>query len=324
MATVKWFEECKKEDFEEGPPITATRYFRAEVDRLFGAITALRLHRPDLQRWQPHPDAPCWVTSPRYELVEGTRMYEITIPYSAEFPQDPTELPAQVEFHTWHSREVKIRDSDGRPIATTAGELIQGVEEDTDFWGLSIVKNVPSIPEWLLSYRGASNEDGVMIKGVFFPEKTLRIADIRMSEQVEDGLDEDFTYWRLQFDLLHRDDTWARYFPNAGYYARETVLIPRSRMNTATGRTKILKPKREVRYGRITDDKGEPIQQPEFLNENGERITDWIRDEQGQITRDENGKPIGRVRKWPLDEDDLIFLEVWTRKRLPFAILPLA
>lgn len=318
-ARVLWFDECKKEEWEEGPPLRATRYFRAEVSELQGAITALRLHRPDLQRFQPHQELDCHVDpGPKFELVEGTRMYEITVPYTSEVTEDPLDRPVDVDWHTWHTRELITRDPDGKPILTAAGEVISGIEEDVDYLGLTCVKNVAAVPAWVLRFRGAVNEDDITIDGIQFPQHTLRIADLRITKAEEN----DVEFRRVQLELLHREETWQRYFPNAGYYCLQTVEIPRSRPRiNFPGQTVQLRPLSVRKYVRILDDQGEPTQQPEFLSAEGERITEPIKGPDGRPLVNGNNQPRGRVLKRPLDPEDLIYLPTWTRKRLPYSEL---
>lgn len=320
------FDEDKAETWDEGPPITATRYFTAVVDKIDGAIPYLRVHRPDIQRFQKHPNLDAWVNpGPSYQLEPGSRVYRVVVPYTSALPDDPLQRAAEVEWSTWHSKEPLTRDIDGKPITTTAGELITGADEEYDNWGVSVSKNVAAVPQWVLEYRGACNSDDVRIKGIVFPAETLKIADLKISKDQEEN---DVVFSVVTIDLLHRPDTWLRWFPNAGYYCIQRTFEKRFKAPPQGQRRPPieLKPIEIRQYRRILDDAGEPIQTPEFLSPTGERITELWRSSDSGVAFN----PVGNARKndWrtlkrPLEPSDLIYIPAWTRKRLPFSVLPL-
>jgi len=295
MARVLKFHETTAEDFTFGEATEGTRYFEAIVDELKGAIAALRVHAPELQRFQPHPDLEgVYVDSFAPTLRRNTCVYDIEVRYTNRIDSgDPLDKEAVVN---WSSKSEKIpvfRDDNGEPLLLTSGEAIQGVSEDRKLWVATVTKNLPRLPPWIKQYDNSVNSDRVLIDGEEFEPETLLIGDLQLGH-AEQG---DIKYRTLSLSITHNPDTWVRIFPNAGYYE----LLEREEWNELQKRNIPV-----LKLERICDHLGQPVTTPKFLNDEGRRP----RDEQGNVREQ-------------LAPEDLLFLKKWTKKRLPFNALPL-
>lgn len=293
MPRILLFHECDAEQFSFGETIEGTRYFEAVVDELPGAVTALRLARPDLQRFQPHPEhvgafVDAFVPTLRRGGADGAWVYDIEVRYRSDLgQQDPLDEPAVFD---WSSQIITLpvfEDESGEPIVTTAGEPILGITEEFALWTAEVTKNIPRAPQWLKSYGNAINSDRVQLDGETFEAETLKTGELSITRAESN----DVEYRVLKLKITHNPLGWARVFPNAGFYELNTI-VERGR------RREVLK--------RMTDSLGQAVTSPKFLDANGRRP----RDKQGNVREQ-------------LDKEDLIFLKKFTKKRLPFSALPL-
>ncbi len=91
---------------------------------------------------------------------------------------DPLALPADV---TWPTRVRMVgfhKDLDGKPIATTAGEMLETTETEEYLLGCQIVRNVADwSPVTALAYYGTMNADRFRIDRWTFPKETARLVE---------------------------------------------------------------------------------------------------------------------------------------------------
>lgn len=123
---------------------------------------------------------------------------------------------APPEHGQWSERRPCFRDPNtGKWFLTTAGELINGVEDDATFETLSYSMRVPREPRWYRDAVGKPiNRDTVILDGRPYLPETVMVQQVRMTP-IENGL----TWWReIQMELAINPDGWHDYVPNAGLY----------------------------------------------------------------------------------------------------------
>lgn len=301
MAVVH-FEEVDREEASFTDVEEYTRRFVAIVEPLGGHMAALRSHRPDLQRWQPHPEnrqAVVQVFDPVQR--DGTNIFDITVEYSTAIskPGDPLADPAEIEWETYDEiRQVHL-DNEGRPLVNTAGSPIRDLTEPWSSWVINVRKKVGTVPRWILNYGNAVNSDSVRVDGVTFGPRELRLKRIHLGGYSE----QDETRFRyLTMQLHHNPKTWDRFILNRGLYEVEEKRVGRRQTTGLGAFVKTLVP--------ILNDDGHPITEPQFLDEDGRRPR--VLDEFG-----------AERLKWPLDPEDIIILRKKTAIQQPFRTLPL-
>lgn len=317
MARVLAFEPKDPEEAVFTDRVEYTRRYQARVDALPGAPRALYAHNPRLQRGQPHPDDPlARVREFRPTQVPGvarggTYLFEIEVRWDSTIAPrtNPLQQPAEIEWSTTEIVRAVTRDRDGKPLVTTAGSLLTDLHEELSLWVVDVKKNVADAPAWILDYANAVNADPFRVDGLTLPPRTARLKTLRLGPQQRD--EEQRVDWReLQFQLFYQRETWDKFVLNRGLYELHF-------RRTASGRV-------EQRQVRILNRDGEPIEEPAFLDEHGQRPRRRVRDEAGNfipLSTDPTGF-VTELKPLPLDAEDILVLRFETARKLPFRVLP--
>lgn len=256
-------DETQQETANLDDPRTYTRYFRAMTAENDGPETILR-GRPDLARHQPHPqDREARVTAPKFERV-GPGLWELTVEYSTatENKSNPLGRPTVWDLSGFSARSIALAwDAKRKPIRNTAGDLFDDPPPSVErhYPLLRGTRNIPpAFPPWLLDYTDCVNSDAVRIRGLTFPELTLR-AKIGVGPEESEN---DIAYSVLTMELEVNPETWRHWQPNRGFF--ETYF------DKGQDPAKSPKPagKRRILIN------GEPATEPQWLDEYGRAITD--------------------------------------------------
>lgn len=124
--------------------------------------------------------------------------------------ENPLERPAVITYDGSLVVEPTNFDSDARPICTTAGEFIAGVERDRPIIAYHVQKNLPADPVWLHSHIGATNADAVKLRGRICPPRTLKLVNPSGGPFTTENR---VRFFSMTFDLLfdplgHRVERW--------------------------------------------------------------------------------------------------------------------
>lgn len=309
---------------ESGVREWSEQYF-AETTESLGAITAIRRHRPDLQRWQPHREDPeAVVRSFHVETRKHSLLHDITVEYSTaveEEEENPLTKPAAIELGGSQQSMPIIREADGKFLTNTAGKLMEGETDEGSFISFSVTKNIGNWPAWLLTYRNAVNSDTVRIKGLICPPRTLKIAGLTIG--AEQQFDDDTFFSELRMELIHNEETWDRFYLNRGF--EEVVL---------TGKVHEGREVKQFVIRRCMNG-SDYVSEPCFLDNDGRRpridpktqqlvtLEDEIR-----VFNDGGIKALGAFQrrlqiKEPLDREDIIILRKQIKQPKPFSVLPI-
>lgn len=317
MAVLK-FADVHKEEGTYGESGQRTDYYAALVDDLTTAQADLRLHRPDLQRWQPHPtELGLFVDRFRADLREGQFWYDIRVEYSSRLtiPTDPLAAPAGITWETTEISEQVQLDAHGRPLLNHAGSPLLDIEDERSLWVIQITKNVADVPSWLLDYGywQPVNSDSVSIRGQRFPPRTLKLSRIRIGDWQSES---DIDYLPLSLTLIHHPKTWDRQYLNRGTYELRLIdELGRQQPDWPAGPRP---PGWKFESVLCTDQNGAPVSEPVFLNRKGRRPRLQTSDPTQLVTNYADG-----VIKHPLDPSDIVNLQFRVKQELPFRVLPL-
>ena len=245
-------------------------------------------NRPDLAPGAAHPTVLfAYVTNFEPErIVNGSDSWEVEVTYriaSEDRKQDytlpPTQRPAIITA-THESVEVPTaKKQNGDPWINTAGDLIAGHTRTENHWIFSVEKNVANVPTWFLEYADAVNDDAVVIKGLAVDQYHLLLKEpkIPMNPSYETVNDVEYQFYPISFSLVYNPRTWETKLYNRGLYE----------IDPTEG------------YRRITDDEGEPVDEPQFLDAAGAKLPH------------------------PVDPEDIVEIAGWDHALLPFNALPL-
>lgn len=172
-----------------------TRTFWVETDhpRVDGAI--IRAH-PSIPRYGTiHPfDNTCTRRELRItNRVEGPTFWRVDAEYSNEpinapgdipgngQPANPLDWEAKV---TWsdapHQVFVNI-DNNGKVIRNSSREPWNDVQKDEPRTVITVVKNLPNVPNWILKYRNAINSDDFTVDDILVNKGSAKIQSIGIS-----------------------------------------------------------------------------------------------------------------------------------------------
>lgn len=132
---------------------------------------------------------------------------------------NPLDAPAAITLHSEQYEGLTIFDNKGKAIVNKAGSIIPVPIEMTR-WIFQVKKNVPFLPNWILSFANAINSGQVNVQGLACPAKTLMMKSINSSEvqSVQYGASY-IEYVTISFSLYYREEGWEVPYPNVGFDA---------------------------------------------------------------------------------------------------------
>lgn len=188
-------------------------------------------------------------------------------------PENPLARPAVITCQGNLVTEPTNFDWKGRPITTTAGEFIGGVERERGVMVYQVSKNIATDPPWLDAYLGAVNLDPVKLRGVMRPAGTLKLLNPNLSGY---DIENKTRFCVFSFDLLydplgHHAERW-----NAGtLQLRAIPLFDGARV------IKNLWVQERILSGTPL----QPVESPVFLDRRGQVL-------KGFLTSNESGQPV--------------------------------
>jgi type IV secretory pathway protease TraF len=186
-------------------------------------------HQSVPKPYSRHPDFPIALADRVFIEQENARLYRVDVPYSSKLepgqepdqPENPLARRVRISVKSTTVRELIQTDWKGRPLINTAGDLLQGIEEDETLWQISAQRNVsPFIPSWFGQYGGAINKDSVRVRGQLIKKYQLKITDIDIPDtERENGVE----FIPLSLSAVYREKGWRRKFLNFGLRERKQI-----------------------------------------------------------------------------------------------------
>jgi hypothetical protein len=324
---VEWIRYVREEQYRQdqtGVEEYIRSYLAKLTDNRFAA-EQIQFARPDLARFQPHPDyAAARVRELEIQQRKHSLIFDVRITYSTafEFSADPLSRPAVIREQSAKLQQAITRDADGRPIINTAGDLILDLNRNVPLLVFEIQKNVSSAPLWFKTYPDSINSDALIVDGLPCDPGTLVMDEFSLSERIEG--EHSVPYRVLRFHLVYADAGWDEVVLNRGVHEISLVGVnPYNREGVSDPLVAV-----RVKVPNVSKD-GQPLQQPAFLDLEGRRprLKEGLREPSylADVRRlIEGGATNFREDiKDPLDLSDIITLRFNTHVRLPFGGLPL-
>lgn len=136
-----------------------------------------------------HPsDASAWCIALDVECYEGWKSWRVTASYSSEraMAEDPTEDPAAISWDSEQFQTPLIEDNAGDAVVNSAGDPFDPpIMRDDSRRVATVVKNLATVPSWILSYQDAVNSDSFTIDGVSVTAGQAKMQRVTVSELQE-------------------------------------------------------------------------------------------------------------------------------------------
>lgn len=169
---------------------TYTRAFRFETS----------LQSEDAWDVGSHPNAPiigeafrdAWCISSTPACTDPWKGWTITAEYSSaiEMNVDPTQDAMQIRVYTEQFQKPAVFDKNGNKIVNSAGDPFDPpLMMDDSRRVISLVRNVPTYPSWVLSYQDAVNSDAFTVRGITYSVGVGKVQSVSISDgQIRNGI----------------------------------------------------------------------------------------------------------------------------------------
>jgi hypothetical protein len=184
-----------------------------------------------------HPDAPrigqafrdAWCISSTPSCIEPWKGWSITAEYSSEreMNEDPTQDPIQIRVYTEQFQKPAVFNKDNQLIVNSAGDPYDPPPMmDDSRRVLSLSRNVPYCPSWVLDYQDAVNSDTFTALGVTYAIGTGKVQSVSLSNaQKRNNID----FHTLEILIHLQRDGWILKTLDAGFrelnYSGELINI---------------------------------------------------------------------------------------------------
>lgn len=194
---------------------TYTRVFLFETDSQLDDAWEVGSH-PDAPRiGQAFRDAWCISTTPA--CIEPWKGWSVTAEYSSAFEmnEDPTQDAMQIRVYTEQFQKPAVFNKDGELIVNSAGDPYDPPPMiDDSRRVISLVRNVPNCPSWILDYQDAVNSDTFTVRGVTYAIGTGKVQSISLSDaQKRNGIE----FYTLEVLIHLQKNGWILKTLDAGF-----------------------------------------------------------------------------------------------------------
>jgi len=106
-------------------------------------------------------------------------------------------------YQTFASANVSFPDpAVSSPVSNTAGDMFDPtIQTPVTEWIVSVTKNVPAIPETILTYNNAVNNAEIVVDGITIPKGCAKSQDLKIGEDMQEN---GTNYRQLSLNLILR------------------------------------------------------------------------------------------------------------------------
>lgn len=224
----------------------------------------------------------------RRDEIGNFKVWDIAVTASTEeevLVKNPLAEPAKISLSSDQYEMTTRKTAKGDWIRTTAGSIIPVQKEDSRYV-LDVVKNVRSIPAYILNMNNTKNSGAVVVKGLVFNKGKLMVKGIRGEEATAELNGQTINYVVMSFQLHYRREGWTVKYPNVDF--EEILFSWRAAIRDEYGNPrrvggKLLYELLQKARRPILDLDGTPVKEP------------WPLDRQGRALPNKNGIPQGQI-----------------------------
>jgi hypothetical protein len=106
-----------------------------------------------------------------------------TYEYSSErsIDENPLNDPPEIEWDTVVHEKGVSKDRDGKAILNSAGDYFSTpIKCDDSRWAVTVKRNLPWVPQWILDYRDSINGDSFVVDGVSVSKGQAKMSSIKI------------------------------------------------------------------------------------------------------------------------------------------------
>ncbi len=222
MAILSARELWQGRDGEDGDKARRyTRLFRVVSDDSFELPSNI-YGACGIQRGDPYPGDPgawCQRASKRNESF-SPKIWQVTFGYSSEREIQPNPLndPARITWSDEQFQRPLIKDRNGRVVLNKAGDFFDPPYMIDDARSLAtVVKNVASVPSFVLDMKNVINSDVFVLDGLSIGVEKAKIRAIQISDWQERN---NIRYRTLTMPIHLDKNGWQVKLANIGYYQK--------------------------------------------------------------------------------------------------------
>lgn len=209
--------ETREADDTDGVK-TYSRAYRFKASSQSDDEASLLSHVSAPQYGSVHPnDAGAWCNSRQARSTSGWVDWTLYIKWSSQrqLAVDPTTEPAIITVSTEQFQKVADRDLDGYSICNSAGDPFDPpYMMDDSRRVITVSKNMPGHPSWLLSYADVVNTDAFSVKGGFYAIGQGKVQRVSIGEQqIRNGVQ----FVVVSLDIHLQRDGWLLRPLDAGF-----------------------------------------------------------------------------------------------------------
>lgn len=188
---------------------TYTRAFKFKTSLQSEGPYAVGSHSSVPKIGAPHnedPNAYCYDID--VQCTDGWTGWTVTCLYTDEITlnENPLAEPAVIEWDKDPFQEVTIKDRSGYALLNSAGDFIPDIFRERSRRVVSVVKNVSSVPTWILDAEDAVNSSAFLLDGVSIATGLARLPAPRIGRwQKRNG----WSFREMSMTFLLNKDGWA-------------------------------------------------------------------------------------------------------------------
>jgi hypothetical protein len=129
--------------------------------------------------------------------------------------EDPTQDAMQIRVYTEQFQKPAVFNKDDELIVNSAGDPYDPPPMmDDSRRVISLVRNVPNCPSWILDYQDAVNSDAFTVRGVTYAVGTGKVQSVSLSDaQKRNGID----FYTLEVLIHLQRNGWILKTLDAGF-----------------------------------------------------------------------------------------------------------
>ena len=194
-----------------------------------------------------HPeDSLAWCVSIQVENTNPWKGWTVTATWDStiEVAENPLFEPAVIEWDGENFEEALTFDRDGYGVLNSAGDPFENAMRERTRRVVSVMKNVASVPSWIITSEDAVNSSAFNLDGISVPANMAKLGAPRIGRWQKRN---NVSYREMSLIIKLNKDTWKFRPLDVGYHFK-----------TGLGDLK-----------RITSDDGTDVTTPVCLDGNG-------------------------------------------------------
>lgn len=171
-----------------------------------------------------YEDGAAWCRSLRVARQTGKDRFNwiVTASYDSSFElaENPLFQPAAISWDGENFEEVAIFDRDGKAILNSAGDPFENLFRERTRRIVSVVKNVASVPDWIITSEDAVNSVAFLVDGFAVPAGKAKLGAPRLGQwQIRNNT----RFREMSMTMKLNKDGWTSQPLDAGFRYKDST-----------------------------------------------------------------------------------------------------